>query len=274
MDDYPWVALVGPFPKALRPSTRWRDRYQRVPRTIQTCELEGALTDPTLDSVILYWNLPDRLTLAERVLATNRPLCLPGPLTPDELQLLQSSSSSPFLGAASLVLPAVRAMQLALDPEKTGPARYVAVRRLTRSAPAAPHYAPLTVALVTAATLIDDTPDWVFASCAEYKETTTIIVNLHYPSAEVMATWVQVPDGPVHDDWMVYGTKGMLHQRDEAADHTLAAHLLDHWLSVRSGREEPLMCTEQANTAACLAQAIDRSLQERRRVAWQEVANG
>ena len=274
MDDYPWVALVGPFPKELRPSTRWRDRYQRVPRTIQTCELEGALADPTLDSVILYWNLPDRLTLAQRVLATNRPLCLPGPLTPDELQLLQSSSSSPFLGAASLVLPAVRAMKLALDPEKTGPARYVAVRRLTRSAPTAPHYAPLTVALVTAATLIDDTPDWVFASCAEYKETTTIIVNLHYPSAEVMATWVQVPDGPVHDDWMVYGTKGMLHQRDEAADHTLAAHLLDHWLSVRSGREEPLMCAEQTLTAERLAQAIDRSLQERRRVAWLEVANG
>ena len=118
MDDYPWVALVGPFPKALRPSTRWRDRYQRVPRTIQTCELEGALADPTLDSVILYWNLPDRLTLAQRVLATNRPLCLPGPLTPDELQLLQTSSSSPFLGAASLVLPAVRAMKLALDPER------------------------------------------------------------------------------------------------------------------------------------------------------------
>ena len=89
-----------------------------------------------------------------------------------------------------------------------------------------------------------------------------------------MATWVQVPDGPVHDDWMVYGTKGMLHQRDEAADHTLAAHLLDHWLSVRSGREEPLMCAEQTLTAERLAQAIDRSLQERRRVAWQEVANG
>ncbi len=274
MVNKPWIALVGPFPAELRPSTRWRDRYQRVPRTIQTNELEAALADPTLDSVILYWNLPDRLTLAERVLATDRPLCLPGPLTPDELQLLQASSSSPFLGAASLVLPAVRAMKLALDPEKTGPARYVAVRRLTKTAPTAPHFAPLTVALVTAASLIDDTPDWVFANRAEYEGTVTIIVNLHFPSAEVMATWVQMPDGPVHDDWMVYGTKGMLHQRDEAADHTLAAHLLDHWLSVRSGRDEPLMCPEQALTAARLAQAIDRSLEERRRISWQEVANG
>ena len=271
MANEPWVALAGPFPAELRPTSRWRDRYQRVPRTIQTSELEEALADPMLDSVILYWNLPDRLTLAERVLATNRPLCLPGPLTPDELQRLQTPASSPFLGAASLVLPAVRAMKLALDPENTGPARYVAVRRLTKAAPTAPHFAPLTVALVTAASLIDDTPDWVFASRAEYKETTTIIVNLHFPSAEVMATWVQAPDGPVHDDWLLYGTKGMLHQRDETADHTLAAHLLDHWLSVRSGREEPLMCPEQALTAARLAQAIDSSLEERRRVAWQEV---
>ena len=274
MQNLPWVALVGPFPKELRPSTRWRDRYQRVPRTIQACELADALADPTLDSVLLYWNLPDRLTLAERVLATDRPLCLPGPLTPDELQLLQSSSSSPFLGAASLTLPAVRAMKLALDPEKTGPTRYVAVRRLTQPAPTAPHFAPLTIALVTAACLVDDTPDWVFASRAEYSDTITIIVNLHFPSAEVMATWVQVPEGPVHDDWMVYGTKGMLHQRDEAADHTLAANLLDHWLSVRSGRDEPLMCAEQALIAACLAQAIDLSLQERRRVALREVAHG
>ena len=274
MANEPWVALVGPFPAELRPSTRWRDRYQRVPRTIQTSDLEAALADPMLDSVILYWNLPDRLTLAERVLATDRLLCLPCPLTPDELQLLQASSSSPFLGAASLVLPAVRAMKLALDPEKTGPTRYVAVRRLTGPAPTAPHFAPLTIALVTAACLVDDTPDWVFANRAEYKGTITIIVNLHFPSAEVMATWVQAPDGPVQDEWMAYGTKGMLHQRDEAADHTLAAHLLDHWLSVRTGRDEPLMCAEQALTAACLAQAIDRSLQERCRVALREVANG
>lgn len=274
MPDFPWVALVGPFPSEIRPISRWRDRYRRVPRTIQACELEGALADPTLDSVLLYWNLPDRLALAERVQAANRPLCLPGPLTPDELQLLKNSSAPPFLGAASLTLPAVRAMKLALDPEKTGPVRYVAVRRLTQPAPTAPHFAPLTIALVTAATFLDDTPKWIFASRAEYEETTTFIVNLHFPSAEVMASWVQVPDGPVHDEWMVYGTNGMVHQRDEVADHTLAAHLLDHWLSVRSGRVEPLMCAEQALTAACLAQAIERSLRERRRVLWQEVANG
>ena len=271
MDGSPWVALVGPFPNEIRPQSRWRDRYQRTPRTIAAGELEGALTDPTLDSVILYWNLPDRLSLAERVMATNRPLCLPGPLTPAELQIFRDSSPTPFLGAASLVLPAVRAMRLALDPEKTGPVRYVAVRRLTKSAPTAPHFAPLTVALVTAASLIDGTPEWVFASRAEHKETTTIIANLHFGAAEVMATWVQVPGGPVHDDWMVYGTNGMLHQRDEEADHTLAAHLFDHWLSVRSGREAPLMCTDQALTAACLAQAISRSIEEKRRVAWQEV---
>jgi hypothetical protein len=270
--ESPWVALVGPFPADIRPSSRWRDRYQRLPRTIKPCELEEALADPMLDSVLLYWNLPDRLDLGERVLAANRPLCLPGPLTPDELRLLQSTATAPFLGAASLTLPAVRAMRLALDTEHTGPTRYVAVRRLTQLAPTAPHYAPLTVALVTAASLIDDTPDWIFASCAEHKETTTIIVNLHFASAEVMATWVQTPDGPNHDEWMAYGTKGMVHQRDESADHTLVAHLFDHWMSVRSGREEPLMCAEQALTAACLAQAIDRSLSERRRVDWQEVS--
>lgn len=272
MDGSPWVALVGPFPNEIRPASRWRDRYQRTPRTIAAGELEEALTDPLLDSVILYWNLPDRLALAKRVMATDRPLCLPGPLTPDELQLLQATSVTPFLGAASLVLPAVRAMRLALDPEQTGPVRYVAVRRLTQAAPTAPHFAPLTVALVTAASLIDDTPDWIFANRAEYKESTTIIVNVHFPSAEVTATWVQVPDGPAHDDWLLYGTRGMLHQRDEEADHTLAAHLFDHWLSVRSGRDEPLMCAEQALTAAGLAQAISRSIEENRRVAWQEVA--
>lgn len=272
VQESPWVALVGPFPPEIRPRSRWRDRYQRTPRTIAAKDLEEALADPLLDSVLLHWNLPDRLTLAGRVLATQRPFCLPGPLTPDELQLLQTSPSAPFLGAASLTLPAVRAMQLALDPEKTGPVRYVAVRRLTQSAPMAPHFAPLTIALFTAATFVDGTPEWVFARRAEHKETTTIIANLHFPSAEVMATWVQVPGGPAHDDWLLYGTKGMLHQRDEAADHTLAANLYDHWLSVRTGRAEPLMHPEQALEAARLAAAIGRSLHERRRISWQEVA--
>lgn len=274
MEGSPWVALVGPFPTEIRPTSRWRDRYQRTPRTITVGELDEALTDPTLDSVVLYWNLPDRLTLAQRVMATSRPLCLPGPLTPDELQLLENSAVTPFLGAASLVLPAVRAMRLALDPEKTGPVRYVAVRRLTQPAPTAPHFAPLTVALVTAASLVDDNPDWVFARRAEREESDTIVVNVHFPSAEVMATWVQVPEGPAHDDWLVYGTKGMLHQRDEVADHTLASHLFDHWMSVRAGRDEPVMCAEQALTAACLARAVSRSIEENRRVAWEEVANG
>lgn len=273
MEGSPWVALVGPFPQEIRPKSRWRDRYQCTPRTIAAGDLEEALADPTLDSVILYWNLPDRLTLAERVMSANRPLCLPGPLTPDELQLLQSSSVTPFLGAASLVLPAVRAIRRALETEKTGSVRYVTVRRLTHPAPTAPHFAPLTVALVTGDTLIDDTPDWVFANRAENEGSTTIIVNVHYPTAELMATWAQVPNGPVHDDWLVYGTKGMLHQRDEEADHTLAANLFDHWLGVRSGRDEPLLHPEQALSAARLAGAIDRSLNERRRVSWQEVAD-
>lgn len=164
-------------------------------------------------------------------------------------------------------------MRLSLSEENTGPVRYVTVRRLTQPAPAAPHLAPLTDALVTAAGLIDDSPEWIFANRSVHENATSIIVNLHYPAAEVMATWVQVPAGPVHDDWMLYGTKGMLHQRDEHADHTMAAHLFDHWLSVRSGRDDPLLCVDQALSAALLAEAVDRSLRERRRVAWQEVAD-
>lgn len=233
--------------------------------------LAEALAAPTLDSVILHWNLPERLSLAQRVLKANRPLCLPGPLTLEEAQLLQFSSCPPLLGGPSSALPAVRAMRLALGEESTGPVRYIAVRRLTQPAPAAQHYAPLADALQTASSFIDEDPEWVFAQSAERAETTTIIANLHFPSAEVMASWVQTPGGPAHDDWLLYGTKGMVQQRDENADHTMAAHLFDHWLSVRGGRDEPLLCAEQAVTATRLAQAVARSLQERRRVAWQEV---
>ena len=83
---------------------------------------------------------------------------------------------------------------------------------------------------------------------------------------------MQTPGGPAHDEWLLYGTKGMAHQRDENADHTLAAGLFDHWLSVRTGRDEPLLCAEQAVTAARIARAVGVSLRERRRVDWQEVA--
>ena len=273
VQDYPWVALVGPFPLDVRPSSRWRNRYQRAPQTIAADALEEALASLALDSVILHWDLPDRLGMAQSVLKADRPLCLPGPLTPDEQKLLDLSGSTAFLGTPSHALPAVRAMRLSLSEENTGPVRYVTVRRLTQPAPAAPHLAPLTDALVTAAGLIDDSPEWIFANRSVHENATSIIVNLHYPAAEVMATWVQVPAGPVHDDWMLYGTKGMLHQRDEHADHTMAAHLFDHWLSVRSGRDDPLLCVDQALSAALLAEAVDRSLRERRRVAWQEVAD-
>lgn len=235
--------------------------------------LEEALADAALDSVILHWNLPERLALAERVLARGLPLCLPGPLTSEEERLVPAANGSVFLGAPSNALPAVRAMRLALGDETTGPVRYVAVRRLTQPAPGAPRYAPLADALQTAASFMEEDPAWVFASRAERAETTTIIANLHFPAAEVMATWAQVPGGPAHDDWLLYGTRGMVHRRDEHADHTLAAHLFDHWLSVRSGREEPLLHAAQALTAARLAQAVNRSLQERRRIAWQEVAD-
>ena len=272
VQDYPWVALVGPFPEDVRPDSRWRNRYQRAPRTIEADGLERALASPALDSVIVHWNLPDRLGLARQVLAAGQPLCLPGPLSPDERALLESSDSPPFLGAPSHALPAVRAMRLALGEESTGPVRYVTVRRLTQSASAAPHLAPLADALATAAGLIDATPEWVFANRSVHENATTIIASIHFPAAEVMATWVQVPAGPVHDDWLLYGTKGMLHQRDENADHTLAANLFDHWLGVRSGRESPLLCGDQASTAARLAEAVERSLQERRRIAWEEVA--
>lgn len=272
MPDTPWVALVGPFPQELRPSSRWRDRYQRRPVTIPVESLEAALADSTLDSVILHWNLPERLSLAQSVLRSGQPLCLPGPLTLEEAQLLQSSSSAPLLGGPSRALPAVRAMRLALVEESTGPVRYVAVRRLTQPAPAAPHYAPLADALETAASFIDVDPEWVFAQRAERAETTAIVANLHYPSAEVMATWVQTPGGPAHDDWLLYGTQGMVQQREEHADHTMAAHLFDHWLSARAGRDDLLLHSMQAIVAARLAQAVERSLQERRRVAWQEVA--
>ncbi len=275
MQEYPWVALVGPFPVNVRPSSRWRSRYQRAPRTIEADGLEEALASSALDSVILHWNLPERLGLAQQVLTAGQPLCLPGPLSPDERKLIESSNSPPFLGAPSHALPAVRAIRLALGEENTGPVRYVTVRRLTQPAPAAPHLAPLTDALATAAGLIDDAPEWVFANRSVHDNATSIVANVHYPAAEVMATWVQVPAGPVHDDWLLYGTKGMLHQRDENADHTMAAHLFDHWLSVRSGRDAPLLCAEQASTAARLSQAVERSLHERRRVTWQEVvANG
>ena len=272
MQDSPWVALIGPFPQEIRPSTRWRDRYQRSPRTLPADGLEAALANPALDSVILHWNLPERLSLAQRVLHAERPLCLPGPLTLEEQQFLRSANCSPLLGGPSSALPAVRAMRLALGDENTGPVRYVAVRRLTQPAPAAPHFAPLADALETALSFMDEDPVWVFAQRAERAESTTIIANLHFPSAEVMASWVQTPDGPAHDDWLLYGTKGMLHQRDEEADHTLAAHLFDHWLSVRGGRDELLLHPMQALIAARLAQAVERSLQERRRIAWQEVA--
>ena len=273
MDGSPWVALVGPFPTELRPTTRWRDRYGRLPRTIAADGLEEALADAALDSVILHWNLPERPALAERVLARGLPLCLPGPLAPDEAQLLESANGSVFLGAPSNALPAVRAMRLALGDDTTGPVRYVAVRRLTLPAPGAQRYAPLADALQTAASFLPEDPAWVFAQRAERAGTTTITANLHFPSAEVMATWVQVPGGPAHDDWLLYGTRGMVHRRDENAGHTLAAHLSDHWLSARGGREEPLLHPMQAFTAASLAQAVDRSLQERRRIAWQEVAD-
>ncbi len=272
MQDSPWVALIGPFPQEIRPSTRWRDRYQRSPRTLPADRLEAALANPALDSIVLHWNLPERLSLAQRVLHAERPLCLPGPLTLEEQQFLRSADRSPLLGGPSSALPAVRAMRLALGDENTGPVRYVAVRRLTQPAPATPHFAPLADALETASSFIDEDPEWVFAQRAERAESTTIIANLHFPSAEVMATWVQTPDGPAHDDWLLYGTKGMLHQRDEEADHTLAAHLFDHWLSVRGGRDELLLHPMQALIAARLAQAVERSLQERRRIAWQEVA--
>ena len=272
MQDSPWVALVGPFPQEIRPSTRWRDRYQRSPRTLPADGLEAALANPALDSVILHWNLPERLSLAQRVLHAERPLCLPGPLTLEEQQFLRSANRSPLLGGPSSALPAVRAMRLALGDDNTGPVRYIAVRRLTQPAPAAPHYAPLADALETACSFIDVDPAWVFAQRAERAGTTTITVNLHFPSAEVMATWVQTPGGPAHDDWLLYGTKGMLHQRDEEADHTLAAHLFDHWLSVRGGRDDLLLHSMQSLIAARLALAVERSLQERRRVAWQEVA--
>lgn len=272
MQDTSWVALVGPFPPEIRPGSRWRDRYQRKPLTIRADGLAEALADPTLDSVILHWNLPDRLSLAQSVLESDRPLCLPGPLTLEEQQLLRSANRSPFLGGPSSTLPAVRAMRLALGDENTGPVRYVAVRRLSQPAPAAPHYAPLVDALETAASFIDEDPEWVFAQRAERAEATSIIANLHFPSAEVMATWVQTPGGPAHDDWLLYGTKGMVHQRDEHADHTMAAHLFDHWLGVRTGRDEPLLHAEQAVTAARLAQAVYCSLHEHRRIAWQEVA--
>ncbi|MDE2815708.1 MAG: hypothetical protein OXM03_13415 [Chloroflexota bacterium] len=272
MQDTPWVALVGPFPLEIRPGSRWRDRYQRMPLTIRADGLAEALASPTLDSVILHWNLPDRLSLAQSVLESDRPLCLPGPLTLEEKQLLRSANRSPLLGGPSSALPAVRAMRLALGDENTGPVRYVAVRRLSQPAPAALHYAPLADALETAFSFMEEDPEWVFAQRAERAEATSIIANLHFPSAEVMATWVQVPGGPAHDDWLLYGTKGMVHQRDEHADHTMAAHLFDHWLSVRGGRDELLLHPMQALIAARLAQAIDRSLHERRRVAWQEVA--
>ncbi len=273
MDDSPWVALVGPFPTELRPTTRWRDRYGRLPRTIHARALAEALADPALDSVILHWNLPERPALAEDVLARGLPLCLPGPLAREEERLVRAANGSVFLGAPSNALPAVRAMRLALGDDTTGPVRYVAVRRLTQPAPGAPHYAPLADALETAASFVPGDPAWVFAQRAERAETTTIIANLHFPAAEVMATWAQAPGGPAHDDWLLYGTKGMVHRRDENAGHTLAAQLFDHWLSVRGGRDEPLLWPEQALTAARLARAVDRSLQERRRIAWQEVAD-
>lgn len=271
MQDILWVALVGPFPVEILPGSRWRDRYRRVPRTIEADSLEEALADPTLDSVMLHWNLPNRLRLAQSVLKSGRPLCLPGPLTSDERRLLDSAEHPPFLGTPSHALPAVRAMRLALSAENTGPVRYVTVRRLTQPAPGAPHFAPLTDAITTAAGLVDDAPEWLFANCSAHENATSIIVNLHFPIAEVMATWVQVPAGPVHDDWLLYGSQGMVHQRDENADHTIAAHVFDHWLSVRSGRDEPLLHAEQAETATRLAQAIDRSLHEGRRIEWQEI---
>jgi len=189
----------------------------------------------------------------------------------EEQQLLRSANRPPFLGTPSRALPAVRAMRLALGEESTGPVRYVAVRRLTHPAPAAQHYAPLADALETAFSFMDEDPEWIFAQRAERAETITITANLHLPTAEVMATLVQVPGGPAHDDWLLYGTKGMAHQRDENADHTMAVHLFDHWLGVRTGRDEPLLHAAQATTAARLAQAIDRSLHERRRVGWQEI---
>ena len=272
MDNSAWVALVGPFPAELRPASRWRDRYRRAPRTIAADGLEAALSDRALDSVILHWNLPERLSLAQRVLDAERPLCLPGPLTRAEAQLLQSAGRGPLLGAPSHALPAVRAMRLALGEENTGPARYAAVRRLTQPAPAAPRIAPLADAITAAVSLIDDTPDWIFANRGEHKGTTTINANVHFPTAEAAATWVQTPGGPAFDEWLLYGTRGMAQQRDENADHTLAAGLFDHWLSVRTGRDEPLLRVEQAVYAARIAQAVAESLRERRRVDWQEVA--
>ncbi len=272
MDNSPWIALVGPFPHALRPSTRWRDRYQRAPRAIAANDLAGALIDAALDGVIVHWDAPDRLDIAADVAAAGQPLCLPGPLTPGERGRLAHADQSSLLGAPSHALPAVRAMSHGVAAGETGPVRYVSVRRLTRPAPAARHYAPLTDALTAAATLIDDTPVWVFAQAAHNAGADTIVATVHFAAAEAMATWVQTPEGPAHDDWLLYGTKSMLRQRDETADHTLAAHLFDHWLGVRTGRDEPLLCAEQALTAAQLASAVARSVHENRRVAWQEVA--
>jgi predicted dehydrogenase len=267
-----WVGVVGPFPATLRPTTRWRDRYGLSVRPLAEQAIESALADPKSRGLMLHWRLQRRIEITQRALGAGKAVCLPGPLLPAQQAVLEGQYPHLLIGMPSHALPAVRAMRLAIGAQTTGPVRYVSVRRTSPPEPGTPQRAPLTDTLVAACTLLGQEPEWVFAYSSVRAGASTVAVNLHCANAEALCTWVQVPDGDPQEEWLLYGTCGMLQQRDTHSAETLATHLLDHWLAVQAGREEPLLCPQQSLQAARFSAAIELSLHKHQRVVWKEVA--